>query len=60
MLKTRADQYRMEASSLLRDINMYRCLTKGQVYGLYPGKYAIIKNLLSYLNPWCAQKGCDI
>lgn len=48
MLKTRVDQYRMEASSLLRDISMYRCLTKGQVYGLYPGKYAIIKNLLSY------------
>lgn len=49
MYKTRADQYRMEAASLLRDVSMYRCLTKGQVYGLYPGKYAIIKNLLAYL-----------
>lgn len=49
MYKTREDQYRIEVSSLLRDISMYRCLTKGQVYGLYPGKASVIKNLLSFL-----------
>ena len=49
MYKARAEQNRMEAASLLRDVSMYRCLTKEQIYGLYPGKYTVIKNLLSYM-----------
>jgi len=49
MYKTRAEQYRMEAASLLRDVSMYRCLTKEQIYGLYPGKETVVKNLLTYL-----------
>lgn len=48
-MKTRAQLYGMEATSLLRDVSMYQCLMKEQVYGLYPGKHAVIKNLLSYL-----------
>ena len=49
-MKTRVQLYGMEASSLLRDVSMYQCMTKEQVYGLYPGKQAVIKNLLSYLS----------
>ncbi|MBR0311155.1 MAG: hypothetical protein IJQ98_02045 [Oscillospiraceae bacterium] len=48
-MKTRAQLYQMEASGLLRDLSEYRCLKKEQVYGLYPGKEKVIKNLLVYL-----------
>lgn len=48
-MKTRAQIYGQEATSLLRDITMYRILTKAQILGLYPGKQSKIENLLSYL-----------
>lgn len=48
-MKTRADIYGQEARGLLRDIAMYRALTKEQVLRLYPGKREKMENLLSYL-----------
>lgn len=48
-MKTRADIYRKEAASLIRDITMYRVLTKEQILRLYPGKREKIEKLLSYL-----------
>ena len=47
-MKTRVEQYRREAASLLRDVTMYRCLKEKQIYRLYPGKRRQIENLLSY------------
>ena len=49
VMKTRADLYGQEAKGLLRDITMYRALTKEQVLRLYPGKREKMENLLSYL-----------
>ena len=37
-MKTRAQSYGQEAACLLRDITMYRVMTKEQVLRLYPGK----------------------
>jgi len=48
-LKTREQLYGNEASDLLRNITMYRTLTEDQVYRLYPGKEAVMKNLLTHL-----------
>lgn len=48
-MKTRADLYGREATSLLRDITMYHVLTKEQVFRLYPGNRDKIENLLFYL-----------
>ena len=48
-MKTRGQIYGNEASSLLRDIAMYRTLTEEQICRLYPGKGAVVKNLLVHL-----------
>lgn len=48
-MKTRADLYGKEASSILRDIAMYRVMTEEQILRLYPGKRKQIANLLLYL-----------
>ena len=48
-MKTRAEIYGQEASDLLRDLSMYKVLTKKQVLALYPGKRKVIENLLNYL-----------
>ena len=48
-LKTREQIYGNEASDLLRNITMYKTLTEEQIYRLYPGKEAVIKNLLAHL-----------
>ena len=48
-LKTREQLYGNEASDLLRNITMYKTLTEDQVYRLYPGKEAVIRNLLTHL-----------
>lgn len=48
-MKTRDQLYGQEATSILRDISMYRALTKEQILGLYPGKKDKVENLLSYL-----------
>lgn len=48
-MKTRTDLYGQEATSLLRDIAMYRVLTKEQLLRLYPGKRNVIETLLSRL-----------
>lgn len=48
-MKTRAELYQREASSLLRDISTYRAMTREQILRLYPGKQSKIENLLSYL-----------
>lgn len=48
-MKTRAEIYGQEATSLLRDVTMYRVLSKAQIIGLYPGKQNKVENLLSYL-----------
>lgn len=38
-----------ERTSLLRDVSMYRCIKRRQLYELYPGKRALVKKLLAYL-----------
>ena len=48
-LKTREQIYGNEAADLLRNITMYKTLTEDQICRLYPGKEAVIKNLLSHL-----------
>lgn len=48
-MKTRAEIYGQEATSLLRDVTMYRVLSRAQIVGLYPGKQKKVENLLSYL-----------
>lgn len=48
-MRTREQIYGKEAASLLRDITMYRALTKEQILRLYPGKKEKIENLLLYL-----------
>ena len=48
-MKARDQSYSQEASSLLRDISMYRALTREQVLRLYPGKRDRTKELLVYL-----------
>lgn len=48
-LKTREQIYGSEASDLLRNITMYKTLTYEQIYRLYPGKEAVIRNLLTHL-----------
>ena len=48
-MKTRAQSYGQEAACLLRDITMYRVMTKEQVLRLYPGKREKVQNLLAYL-----------
>lgn len=48
-MKARGQTYRQAADSLLRDISMYRALTKKQILGLYPGKEHTIRKLLDYM-----------
>ena len=48
-MKTREQIYSNEASDLLRNITMYKTLTEEQICRLYPGKEAVIKNLLTHL-----------
>ena len=48
-MKTRAQSYGQEAACLLRDITMYRVMTKEQVLRLYPGKREKVQNLLPAL-----------
>ena len=48
-MKTRAQSYGQEAACLLRDITMYRVMTKEQLLRLYPGKREKVRNLISYL-----------
>lgn len=48
-MKTRAQSYAQEAACLLRDITMYRVMTKEQLLRLYPGKQEKIQNLITYL-----------
>lgn len=48
-MKTRSNLYGQEATSLLRDISMYRALTEEQLLRLYPGKRDKIKKLLAFL-----------
>ena len=48
-MKARDKNYSQEAAALLRDISMYRALTREQVLRLYPGKRDKINELLIYL-----------
>lgn len=67
-MKTRTQIYGQEAASLLRDLSLYRTLTKSQILALYPGKQNKIDNLLTYLikqkriyqcdNFYCVQPDC--
>lgn len=41
--------YAREAASLLRDLSVYRVLTKEQILGLYPDKKKYVEQLLPYL-----------
>lgn len=52
-MKTREQIYGQEAASILRDITMYRMLTKEQLLRLYPGKQNKVQNLLSFLTKRC-------
>jgi hypothetical protein len=49
-MKTREQIYSSEAVGLLNNIAMYRTLMDEQISRLYPGKEAVIKNLLAYLS----------
>ena len=48
-MKTRSQIYGQEAKSLLRDITMYRALTREQVLRLYPDKKMKIEKILQIL-----------
>jgi len=48
-MRTREEIYGQEAESILRDISMYRVLTKEQLLRLHPGKRDKIQNLLAYM-----------
>ncbi len=48
-MKTREQIYGQEAAGILRDVAMYRALTKEQIMGLYPGKQSKVENLLTYM-----------
>ena len=48
-MKTRDQIYEKDARSLLRDLSMYRSLTREQIQKLYPEKARILDNLLTYL-----------
>ena len=48
-MKTREQIYGQEAAGILRDVAMYRALTKEQLMGLYPGKERKVENLLTYM-----------
>lgn len=48
-MKTRADLYGREASELLRIISMYPGLSEQQLCSFYPGRYEIVRSLLSHL-----------
>lgn len=48
-MKTRDQIYDSEARGLLRDLSMYRSLTREQINKLYPQKTRILDNLLTYL-----------
>ena len=48
-MKTRDQIYGQEAARLLRDVTMYRALTKPQLLALYPGKKEKIAALLNHL-----------
>ena len=47
-MKTRDQIYGQEAARLLRDVTMYRALTKPQLLALYPGKKEKIAALLNH------------
>lgn len=48
-MKTRSELYGREATILLRDIRVYRALTKQQLFRLYPENREKIEKLLPYL-----------
>ena len=48
-MKTRSDLYSREAAELLRVVSEYKTLLSEQLYRLFPGKEAVITNLLTYL-----------
>lgn len=47
-MKTRAQIYDAEASTLFRDITLYHCVKSNQLKMLYPAKDSKIENLLQY------------
>ena len=44
-----SDNYRFEAASILRDLSMYKVLTREQLIRLYPGKERKVEKLLPYM-----------
>lgn len=52
-MKTRDQIYKNEFNSILRDLSVYRCLTKDQILRLTPGKGSVIENLLTYMEYHC-------
>ena len=44
-----SDNYKVEAASILRDLSMYKVLTREQLMRLYPGKERKVEKLLPYL-----------
>lgn len=52
-MKTFAENYDVEAAGILRDLSMYKVLTKEQLMRLYPGKERKIEKLLPYLRKQC-------
>lgn len=48
-MKTRESLYSKEAAELVRTISLYKSLTCGQVFRLFPSKEKAIKNLLTHL-----------
>ena len=48
-MKTRQQIYGQEATSILRDVTMYRALKEEQLLRLYPGKQDKVQKLLGHL-----------
>lgn len=48
-MKTRAEIYGSEASSLLQEVSMYPGILEGQLSRFHPGKGEAVRNLLAYL-----------
>ena len=46
-MKTRSDLYSREAAELLRVVSEYKTMLAEQLYRLFPGKEAVITNLLT-------------
>ena len=52
-MRTFSENYDFEAKAILRDLGMYKLLTKEQLMRLYPGKERKVEKLLPYMRRQC-------